>query len=122
MHVNLQVHIHCILKYVFEFQIYHEVININDMKFNKHTIRRFVVLDKCFTRSPQTLHSEAPSILSHREKYVHTGLFFAFCPRRHVDIGKWELEFSILARTNLRRRSYDIEILLYFMLACPCRL
>ena len=75
----MQVDIHCILKYVFEFQIYHEVININDLKFNKHTIR-FVVLDKCFTCSPQTLHSKAPSILSHREKYVHKRLFLRFVP------------------------------------------
>ena len=95
MHVNLQVHIHCILKYVFEFQIYHEVININDMKFNKHTIRRFVVLDKCFMRYPQTLHSEAPSILSHREKYVHTGLFLRFVPDAMLTLenGNWNLAF-----------------------------
>ena len=79
------------IKYVFEFQIYYEVININDMKFNKHTIRRFVVLDKCFTRSPQTLHSEAPSILSHREKYVHTGLFLRFVPDAMLTLenGNW---------------------------------
>ena len=79
------------------------------MKFNKHTISRFVVLDKCFTQSPQMLQSEAPSILSHREKYVHTGLFLHFVPDAMLT-----LEFSILARTNLQQRSYDIEFFFLF--------